>query len=717
MLVSLFLITTSLAVYWQVINHEFLGLDDDVYVTENPYIRDGWSVKGLVWAFTTDQEGHWHPVTWLSHMTDSELFGLNPEGHHGTSLVFHLLNTLLLFFLLRRVTGALFRSAFVAALFALHPINVEPVAWVAGRKDVLSAFFLMLTLWMYVLYSERPGFSRYACVVLFFVFGLTAKATAVTLPAILFLLDYWPLERFGGGQKDTAAQDLPGPISEPAFRQSSVRRLLGEKLVLFVILGIAAVVAVSALLYGRPKPVDLWNLLPTKESLSFALTSYAGYMGKMLWPSHLAFSSPYPEPASLWQSVVSGVLLVLISVLAVVWARKRPYFLVGWFWYLVTLAPLVRVLNIGPTNMADRYTYIPLIGLFIIIAWGVPELLEQWRYRRIFMAIFAALLLIALMSTSHIQASYWKNSHSLFSHAIRVTKNNWLAHYNMGWLLLNEEKPKDAVEHLLETVRIMPDNADAHNNLANAFVKLGKTGKAAHHYQEALKIRPESAEFHSNLGIALELQGNTKGAIRHYSEALLLDPELAKVQHNLGKALKGQGKLQEAVRHLSEAVRLEPQSSDYHHGLGLALARLGELEEAVTHFKEAMRIKPHDAEFHNNLAITLELQGHSKKAVHHYQEAVRIRPNYAKAHYNLGNILRRQGRLKEAMTHLKEAVRIKPDVAEFHNSLGTALAQQRDLKGAIGHFSEALRIKPGYGKALENLELVLRLLDKSAEKN
>jgi Flp pilus assembly protein TadD len=714
-LISLFLILTTLAVYWQVNNHDFVDLDDNTYVTENPHVRAGWSIKGLVWALTTDLEGHWHPLTWLSHMTDCQLFGLDPRAHHLIGLILHLLNVLLLFFVLRRMTGALFRSAFVAALFALHPLHVEPVAWVAGRKDVLSAFFWMLTLWTYILYSERPVFGRYVVVLLLFVMGLMAKSTVVTLPAILFLLDYWPLKRFRGLQKDGTADDKPSEPSKSCFQHFSMRRLIGEKLVLFLILAAAAVVAIYALLYGRPKPPDLWNLFPTKESISFALTSYVIYMGKMFWPSHLAFSSPYPEAVPLWQALLSGMLLIFISVPAVFWARKRPYFIIGWLWYLVTLAPVIRLLNIGPTNMADRYTYIPLIGLFIIITWGIPDVLKRRRYRKIIMGISAGLLLLGLMITSTIQVGYWKNSRTLFSHAISATKNNWLAHYNMGWLLLHQEKPKDAVEHLLETVRIMPDNTDAHNNLGNAYVKLGKPDEAVHHYTEALRIRPESAEFHSNLGIALELQGNTKGALHHYSEALRIKPNLAKVHNNLGNALKNQSRMEGAVDHLSEAVRLNPYNAEYHHDLGLALARQEKLKEAVTHFREAVRIKPGDAEFHNNLAIALELQGKSKKAVHHYREAVRIRPDYGKAHYNLGNTLRRQGKLQEAVKHLKEAVRIKPGAAEFHNTLGIALAQQRNYKEAIEHFSEAVRLKPGYKKALENLELVLRLIGKSAE--
>lgn len=714
-IISLFLIMTTLVVYWQVNNHDFVDFDDNTYVTENPYVSAGWTVKGLVWAFTTDLEGHWHPLTWLSHMTDCQLFGLNPGAHHLTSLILHLFNVLLLFFVFRRMTGALFRSAFVAALFALHPLHVEPVAWVAGRKDVLSAFFWMLTMWMYVLYSERPGIRMYLVVLLLFVMGLMAKSTVVTLPVILFLIDYWPLKRFGGPQQDGIADANPRELSKSLSQHSSVRRLIGEKLVLFVILGASAIVAISALLYGRPRPPDLWNLLPTKDSVSFALASYIGYMGKMFWPSNLALSPPYSEVVPLWQALVSGMLLIFISVLAVFWARKRPYFFVGWVWYLVTLAPVVRLFNIGPTNMADRYTYIPLIGLFIIIAWGVPDVLARWRYRRIVIGISTGILLLGLIIFARIQAGYWKNSHSLFGHAISVTNNNWLAHYNLGCLLLHQENPKDAIEHFSEALRIMPDNADAHNNLGNAFVKLGKPDEAVHHYTEALRIRPGNAEFHSNLGIALELQGNTKEALHHYREALRIKPNLAKLHNNLGNALKNQARMEDAIWHLSEAIRLSPLNAEYHNDLGVALARQGKLKKAVMHFSEAVRIKPGEAEFHNNLGIALELQGKTKEAIHHYSKALRIRPDYAKAHYNLGNNLRRQGRLQEAVRHLNDAVRIKPGDAEFHNTLGIALAQQRDFRGAIDHFSEAVRIKPGYRKALENLELALRLIDKSAE--
>lgn len=710
-LISLFLIVTTLIVFWQAHTHDFVSYDDNIYVTENPYVSAGWTAEGLLWAFTSTHDGHWHPLTWLSHMTDCRLFGLKPEGHHLTSLILHLLNVLMLFFVFRHMTGALFQSAFVAALFALHPLHVEPVVWVAGRKDVLSAFFWMLALWTYALYAERPRIRRYLPILIFFAAGLMAKSMMVTLPVIFFLMDYWPLNRI-----KSLHADGEGGKEKYRLQQFSMVRLITEKLLLFVLVGASGLVAVSSMPIVHNLAGDFSRLMPTWDNIVRVTVSYVIFISKMLLPYKLSAIYPYPDVIPIRQAAGSGALVILITMLAVFWARRRPYFVVGWLWYLVTLIPVIRLFNIGPQSIADRYTYIPLIGLFIIIAWGVPEILKHLRYRKIVLGFCAGFLFLGLMSVSYIQAGYWKNSRLLFTHALKVTDDNWLAHYNLGGLLLRKGNFQGAIHQLLKSLRIRPGNEDAHNNLGNAFVKMGKSDKAVHHYNEALKIRPENSEFHNNLGIALELQGKTKEALDHYAEALRINPDLAKVHNNLGKALKKQGNLEQAVRHLSEAVRISPHNAEYHDDLGVALARQEKFKEAVKHLSEAVRIKPGDAEFHNNLAIALELKGNATEALHHYSEALRIRPDYAKAHYNLGNTLRQQGRLPEAVMHLKEAVKIEPGNAEFHNTLGIALAQQRDFRKAVEHFIEAVRIRPGYRNALENLELVLRMINRPGKK-
>ncbi len=713
-IISLFLVIITLAVFWKVRTHDFVNFDDNIYVTENPFVTSGWTAEGLIWAFTTILDGHWHPLTWLSHMTDCALFGLNPGCHHMTSLILHLLNVLLLFSVLRFMTGAVLRSAVVAALFAIHPLHVEPVAWVASRKDVLSALFWMLTMWTYAFYCRRPAISKYILVLFFFAAGIMSKSMVVTLPVVFFLMDYWPLNRVRQGSTDGKKDLEKSKFPSSGFKRFSLPRLIAEKLLLFILLGVSAILAVSAMLSVQAFTMRLSSIMPEWDNIVRVPLSYLSYIGKMFWPYKLAVTYPYPEVIPSWQAAGAAVLFIFISVLAIFQARKRPYFIVGWLWYIVTLIPVIRLFNIGPQIIADRYTYIPLIGLFIIIAWGVPDLLARLRYRTVVLCISTTMMLIWLSISSFVQAGYWENSLSLFGRAIKVTNDNWLAHYNLGSFLLRKGNFKEAANHFSETIRIRPGNEDAHNNLGNAFAKLGRPDDAVRHYLEALNIKPADAEFHNNLAIALDMQGNAEEATRHYSEALRIKPGLAKVHNNLGNALKRQARLEEAIRHLFKAVQIDPVNAEYHKDLGIGLARQGKIKEAISHFSEAVKIEPLNAEFHNNLAIALDMQGNAKEAIRHYSEALRIRPDYVRAHYNLGSTFRRQGRIDDAVRHLKEAVRLKPADAEFHNTLGIALAQRRDFKGAISHFSEAAKIRPGYRKALENLEFVLRLINKGS---
>ncbi len=598
-IVSLFLIMTTLAVYWQVGNHEFVNYDDDAYVTENRQVRAGCTIEGVTWAFTTKFHGHWHPLTWLSHMTDCQLFGLNPGRHHLTSLFLHIANTLLLFLVFKRMTGALLRSAFVAALFALHPLHVETVAWVADRKDVLSTFFWMLTMWTYVRYSKRPGFNRYLPVLIAFVLGLMAKSMVVTLPFVLLLMDYWPLGRYSTIQQFNHS-------TTRLFNHSSLPRLVWEKVLFLIFVGACVVVTVSVMQYERTPALDLSKLWPTKSHIANALVSYITYIGKMLWPLDLAIPYPYPDVLPVWQVCGAGLLLFCISFL-VFWQRRRyPYLLVGWLWYLVTLVPVIGLVKVGPHAMADRYTYVPLIGLFIIIAWGVPDILARWRYRVIVLTISTGIVLAAFMICTWLQVRYWKNNITLFKHTINVTANNYVGHYNLG----------------------------------NALERQGSLKEAISHYSEALKVKPKYAMAHSNLGLVLVQQGRLDDAIRHFLEALRIRPEDEKIHNNLGISLMRQGNVKEATRHFLEALRIKPDYAPAHNSLGIILVQQGRLDDAIRHFSEALRIRPYDEKIHNNLGISLMRQGNLKEATRHFSEALRIKPDYGKARRNLENVRR-----------------------------------------------------------------------------
>ncbi|MCD4715804.1 MAG: tetratricopeptide repeat protein [Desulfobacterales bacterium] len=602
-----FLIMSTLAVFWQVKSHDFVNYDDQDYVTQNPHVRAGWTIEGFAWAFKSQFHRHWHPLTWLSHMTDWQFFGPNPAWHHLTSLFLHIVNTLLLFLIFERMTGAPLRSVFVAILFALHPLHVEPVAWVAGRKDVLSAFFWLLTMWAYIRYSSHPGFIRYLTVFTLFVLGLMAKPMAVTLPFVLLLMDYWPLERFRH-EGPIRNQDLKNQKQLTCrYKSTTCPRLIWEKLLFFIVLGVSAVVTLSVMHRGARSFLSLSNLLPGKNQIANTLASYMSYIGKMLWPANLAVPYPGPGFIPVWQTAGAGIFLILVSVLAILLAKRKPYLIVGWLWYLVTLLPVIGIVKFGPQKIADRYTYIPLIGLFIIIGWGVPDIFAKWRYRRFVLAISAGMVILGLMLCSWFQVGYWKNGITLFKQTVSVTDNNWFAHNNLGNALARQGRLNEAIEHYTEALKIRPGYAIAHDNLGATLARQGNYEEAIKHYGIALKIKPDYAEAHNNLAVVLKKQGNLDEAITHFVRALDIKPDYAIVHNNLANTLAQKGWLKEAVEHYLKALLIDPDNAWIHNNLGKALARLGRLEEAIDHFSRAVRIKPDHAGARRNLEFGLRL--------------------------------------------------------------------------------------------------------------
>jgi tetratricopeptide (TPR) repeat protein len=568
-LVILFLILGTIVVYWQVRNHDFLNYDDEGYVTENYHVQAGLTREGIVWAFTTFHVCNWHPLTWLSHMFDCHMYGLNSGGHHLTSLLFHVLNTLLLIVVLRRMTDSFWPSAFVAALFALHPLHVESVAWVAERKDVLSTFFWITTMWSYVLYVDRPGFGRYLLVLLLFALGLMAKPMLVTLPFVLLLLDYWPLGRLE--LMPSCTDNIQNQSSKYAIREgSNVLRLLWEKAPLFFLAVVSAVVTFVAQQAGGA--VETLEVLPLDLRITNALVSYLRYIGKTLWPHSLAvFYPPLGHSLPMWQAIFSGLILLSVSVLAMRLARKYPYLIVGWLWYLGTLVPVIGVVQVGSQAMADRYTYVPLIGVFIIIAWGVRDLVSRWYHLKAAVLASVGVMFGALMICTWIQVSRWNNSISLFRHAVDVTVDNSLAYNNLGNALLDQDRIEEAMGHFCAALQIRPDDANAHDNLGLALAKQSRLEEAMRHFYEALRIKPDHVRAHYNLGVALASQGKPQNAMYHFSKAVEIKPDYAKAHLNLGAVLANQGMLKQAVDHFSEALRINPAFSEAKYNLKRAL--------------------------------------------------------------------------------------------------------------------------------------------------
>jgi tetratricopeptide (TPR) repeat protein len=610
LLVSLFLGLVTLVIYLQVGNHEFVNLDDDKYIVENSHVQQGLTSESVIWAFTTTHMANWHPLTWLSHMLDFQLYGLNPKGHHLTNVFFHLANTVLLFLVLKWMTGGLWRSAFVAALFALHPLHVESVAWVAERKDVLSTLFWILTLWAYLHYVKGPGIRRYLLTLVPFALGLLAKPMLVTLPFVLLLLDYWPLERIQLGQVGIS-RTAPGPpalIAQTPRKQAF--RLLVEKTPFFALAAISGIVTFVVQRTGGA--VGALEVYPVRIRVANVVVSYVRYMGKMIWPQNLAVFYPHPgQSLPMWQAAAAGLLLLLISTVVIRAGRRYPYLPVGWFWYLGTLVPVIGLVQVGAQAMADRYTYVPLIGLFIMVAWGVSDLLGSWRHGKPALALAATSVLFALMMSTFLQVKHWENSLTLFEHALRVTTNNSQIHNNLGNVLTQKGMLQEAIPHYTKALEINPNYADAHTNLGIALANQGRLEEATKHYYAALRLKPKSPELHNNLGVALYSQGDVLGAIDHYMTAVQLDPDYAEAHNNLGNALAQQGRLAEATAQYAKALTIRADYPEAHNNLGVALARQGKLNEAIVHFSEAVSLKPNYAQARANLQLALQEAGKS----------------------------------------------------------------------------------------------------------
>jgi Tfp pilus assembly protein PilF len=580
--ICLFLLLATLVVFSPVYHHSFLHLDDDLYITNNPNVQQGLSGESIKWAFTSTHAGLWIPLTWLSLMLDFELFGLKAGGYHLNNLFFHLANTILLFFLFKRMTGGLWRSAFVAALFALHPLRVESVAWVVERKDVLSTFFFLLSIHSYVRYTEHNRIS-FAYVLALFLFSLSlmAKPMLVTLPCLLLLLDYWPLGRFDFIKSDPHAyQEAVAAQSSP--KTPIIARLLIEKIPFFPL---SLICSIATLLAQRSfGALSSLQALPLRARLANALVSYLEYIRKMFWPHDLAVLYPYPlETLPQWKVAGAGLLLGGVTIFAL-WSARRGYryLLAGWLWYLVGLLPVIGLIQAGPQAMADRFTYVPLIGLFLMISWSVPDLIGNWRPRRVILSISAGLVLALLMVTTHFQLKHWRDSISLFEHTLRVTDNNGVMHNNLGVVFIEQGRFAEAIPHFTKALQIRPKDVKAHINLAVSLAHLGELQKAKEHYLLVLELEPHHAGAHNNLGNVLLIQGRVDEAAVEFSKALDIDGDYAEAHNNLGVILARQKRFAEAIEHFREALRINPHYPQARRNLDRTLRQIAKGNTAPT---------------------------------------------------------------------------------------------------------------------------------------
>ena len=680
----------TLALYWPVHGYDFINFDDVDYVRANGPVLAGLTPESARWAFTTLLGSFWIPLTWLSFMLDSEVYGTGAGGYHVTNALLHVASSVVLYEILRRATRQPWPSAFVAGLFAVHPLHVESVAWVTERKDVLSTLFLFLTLWAYGAYAARPTTQRYLLTLLVFVMGLMAKPMLVTLPILLLLVDWWPLGR---------------------VERTGLRRLLVEKIP-FVVLSVPAAfitmfsgghLDVSAPLEGVPIGTRLLN----------ACENYVVYLGRTIWPSGLCIHYPaYDAPA--WRAVLAGLGLVAATILALRMARRRPYVIAGWGWYLVSLLPLIGMVRIGHFATADRFTYVPLIGIFVLVAWTASELVTTPR-RRAAALCTGAIVLTSATVAARIQLGYWRDPVTLFERAIAVTGPNFVPQYLLGLAFVDRGRNDDAMVHYAEALRIRPGYVNALVSMGVLLFERGRVDEAIAHYQMALRGDPRDVFAHGYLANALVSQGRTTEALAHYAEALRIDPNVAETHNGYGKALAAQGRTDEALVEYSTALRLKPHDPDAHNNLANALADRGRVDEALSHYTEALRIRPTHVTARSNLGRFLAEHGRFDDAIVQYREALRIQPDDARLRVDLGNALAASGKLADAVPHFADAVRLDPAYAAAHNNLANALVMLGRVDEGITQYAEALRLDPQYAEAHRNLGLVLREQGRIAE--
>lgn len=661
-IICLILLISTALIYERVLECGFTNYDDPNYIVKNSHVTTGLSAGNVAWAFTTGHASNWHPLTWISHMLDCQLFGLNPAGHHLANLLFHLFDVLLLFAVMRRMTGALWRSACVAALFAWHPLHVESVAWLSERKDVLSALFWLLAMWTYLGYVKRlavrdPGAkSYYALTLFFFVCGLMSKPMVVTLPFAFLLMDYWPLARIPGGQ--TAEFDS-GTTTEHGFGQLSFSRAVLEKTPMLALALAASVVTFLVQQHGGA--VSSLETIPLPERAENALVAYVRYLGKLFCPANLSIYYPFQHDLPAWQWAGAILLLAAISWLAIAWRQRHPFFITGWLWFVGTLVPVIGLVQVGMQSMADRYMYLPSIGLFIAVVWGAGEIIQRRPVFRIPAMAAGTAALAACVVLTVVQTAYWRNSITLFSHAILVTKDNVVAYVNLG----------------------------------EAYDAEGRSAEAKQEFMKALQINPESASTLNGMGAVYAHGGNRSDAVKYFESALRKQPFFGDAHYNLGNVLAGEGKYAEAAEQYAEAVRAKPESADAHNNLGAMLFKLGRLDEAKKEFQLALKANPDLAEAEDDLGALYMKEGKLDEARKHYAEAVRIDPNSAHAQNRLGFLMAKSGRIDLAVPHLLKAAELEPANSAAFRDLAAAYAGEDQLDKAVAAYEQAVKLDPG----------------------
>jgi tetratricopeptide (TPR) repeat protein len=720
-----------IAVYAQTAGFDFADYDDPAYVKDNPKVPEGLTLSGIEWAFTAKYESNWIPLVWLSLMLDRNIFGTWAGGFHLVNVAFHIANTILLFWVLKRYSKSLWASFFVAALFALHPLHVESVAWVTERKDVLSTLFWMLIMLAYVRYVEIPTVKRYTIICVVFSLGLMTKSMLVTLPFVLLLMDYWPLRRL--------FPDF-GEISqaEEARAGISIGRLIWEKTPLFILSAASCVVTFVAQKTGGA--VMRLSTIPIEYRIGNALVSYCDYIVKTFRPIGLAVFYPHPaKDLAGWKVAVAVAVLMTITIVVIL-LRRRRYLLVGWLWYLGTLVPVIGIVQVGTQSMADRYTYLPLTGIFIMLVWLVGDIVAKWRYKAVLVGVAGSAIISTLGVMAFVQVSYWRDTMSLFTHAAAVTKDNYVAYSLIGARYAEKGDLDSAMRAFEIILKISPKDADTLYNVAKSLALRGKTEQALEFYNRVLAILPDDADTHAAIAMMEVDKGNVERAVELYKEGLSKKPDDGGLHGGLGSLYLQMGLVDEAVKELETAVELKADSAIYGN-LAMAVLAKGDSDMAMAYLNKAIKLDPADAEAHYNLGNCYLSQDLPAKAVGEYEKAIKLKPKYVKAYgnlavsyvrmgradeavanfrrvvelepnspdgrFNLANILAGTGKIDEALDQLLMTVELAPQDSVAHSAFAKLLLQQGWVERAIAEYERALDIDPNNESAQTGLEKAL----------
>lgn len=701
-IVGIGLIAATWLVYLPVADFDFVNLDDPAYVAENPYVQTGLNTTNIAWAARTTHLANWHPLTWLSLMADAELFGTDPGVFHLGNLSLHTINALLLYAVLWQMTGAVWSSACVAALFAIHPLHVESVAWISERKDVLSTLFGLVAMSAYTRYARAGKWMWYAASLLAFAASLLAKQMLVTLPCLLLLLDVWPLSRTRWNS-DAAAEP-----SDSTTRQSW-GRLLAEKVPFFALSALFSILIYVTQSTGGS--VQSLAVVPLGTRISNAVVAYVLYLAKTIWPAGLAVLYPHPGDIPVAEVATAGAILAIITAAVLLTARRRPYLPVGWFWYLGTLFPVIGLIQIGDHQLADRYSYFPLIGVFIAVTWLLASLASRAAWLRGLIAVGVCVTLGALTVAARAQVDVWRDSQTLFTHTIAVTGENPVAHFNLGAAYEELGQLDTAADEYRRTLQFAPSYAAAHHNLGNVRLAQNRYGEAIDHYRAAIEIDPEFSDAHNNLGNALRESGRREEAMAEFRTAVEIDPNHPAAHGNLASLLFEQGRLDEALRHFREAVRSAPDSVSPQINLATALSAAGSYEEAARHFRHALEIEPDNESAAEGLVLTyanwgttLAAAGKLTDASRRLYQALELDADAWLARYNLSRVLQLQNKPRQAEAELRKVLKLNPDLAEAHNDLGLLLLHRGNKDAAITRFRRAMKLKPDFAAAQQNLE-------------